>query len=260
MAQKPSLIFVPGAWHSPECWGKIMSAMEAKGFKCIPVTLPTNQSTSTGVNYSHDVKAVADAIAGEASQGLDVVILVHSYAGPVGQSAMRGFTSKSADADGNTGRVMGLFNVATGFVREGASFMDALGGKPLPTCEADYENNLMVIKVDPIDMMYHDLPTEEAEYWVGKLSKHALTGSTDGYEVTYEGWRDVPVWQVMTKDDRAYPYEAQKMLVRGAEKLGADVTKRIIDSAHLPMLSKPDEIVEILEEAIQAFTSRETYC
>ncbi|KAH7195879.1 hypothetical protein DER44DRAFT_843718 [Fusarium oxysporum] len=229
MAQKPSLIFVPGAWHSPECWGKIMSAMEAKEFKCIPVALPTNQSTSTDVNYSHDVKAVADAIAGETSQGLDVVLLVHSYSGPVGQSAMRGFTNNSADTDGKTGRVIGLFNVATGFVREGASFLDALGGKPLPTCEADYENNLMVIVVDPIDMMYHDLPAEEADYWVGKLSKHALTGSTEGYEATYEGWRDVPVWQVMTKDDRAYPYEAQKMLVRGAEKLGADITKRLID-------------------------------
>ncbi|PNP74194.1 hypothetical protein FNYG_12243 [Fusarium nygamai] len=255
MTQKPSLIFVPSAWHSPECWGKIVSAMEAKEFKCIPVALPTNQSTSTDVNYSHDVKVVADAIAAEASQGLDVVVLLHSYSGLVGQSAMRGFTSKSADTDGNTGRVIGLFHVSTGFVREGACFLDTLGGKPLPTFEADYENNVMVIKVDPIDMLYHDLPTEEAEYWVGKLSKQALTGLTEGYEVAYEGWRDVPIWQVMTKDDRALPYEAQKMLVRGAEKLGADITKRIIDSAHLPMLSRPDELVGILEEAIQAFTS-----
>jgi hypothetical protein len=253
MAQKPSLIFVPGAWHTPECWGKIMSAMEANGFKCIPVALPTNQSTSTDVNYSHDVKAVADAIAGETSQGLDVVLSVHAFGGPVGQSAMKGFTNESADTGAKTGRVIGLFMVSTGFVREGASFLDALDGRPPPTWETDYENNMMTLNVDPIEIFYHDLPEEEARYWVGKLTKHALTASTHGYEATYEGWRDVPIWLIMTKKDRAFPYEAQKMLVRGAEKLGANLTKVDIDSGDFPMLSKPDEMVKLLEEAIDGF-------
>ncbi|KAF9760742.1 hypothetical protein IL306_004152 [Fusarium sp. DS 682] len=256
MVQKPSLIFAPASWQTPEYWGKVMSAMEARGFKCIPVTLPTSQSTSTSVNFSDDVKAVRDAISAETTQGLDVVLSVHAYSGPVGCSAMKGFTLRSADNSSATdGHVIGLFMVATGFVIVGLSFLDAMDGKAPPTWDLDYENNLVKINVDPADMLYHDLPEEEAKYWVSKLTTHALTGCTEGYEVVYEGWRDVPIWQVMTTEDRAYPYEAQKMLVRGAEKAGANLTRREIESGHSPMLSKPDVTIKLLLEAIEAFTA-----
>lgn len=259
MTGNPSLVFVPGEWHTPECWGKVISAMESHSYRCTPVTLPTTQSTSTSVDVSHDVKAVQDAIAAETAQGFDVVVAVHSYGGIVGCSAIKGFTQQSSDkasaADTKTGRVIGLFMVATGFVYVGMSFLEAFGGKPPPTWEADYENNLMKISVDPIDMLYHDLPEEEAKEWVAKLTPTALTSCTTGYEVSYEGWRDVPVWLIMTKEDRAFPFEAQKMLSRAAEKSGAILTKREIDSSHSPMLSKPGEVVDFLLEAITAFTT-----
>ncbi|KAF4454418.1 hypothetical protein F53441_3044 [Fusarium austroafricanum] len=251
---KPSLIFVPSSWHTPEYWGKVISGMEAQGFKCIPVTLPTTQSANTSVNYSHDIQAVQDAISAETSLGLDVVVTAHAYGGPVGCSAVKGFTSKS-DTDAKSGHVIGLFMIATGFVYTGTSFMDAMGGKPPPTWDADYENNLMVIVVDPIDMLYNDLPEEEAEYWVGKLTQNALTSCTEGHEESYEGWRDVPVWLLMTTEDRTFPFEAQKMAVRAAEKAGAVLTKRTIESSHSPMLSKPDETIGIMLEAIEAFTA-----
>ncbi|KAH7233558.1 Alpha/beta hydrolase fold-1 [Fusarium tricinctum] len=259
MTGNPSLVFVPGAWHTAEYWGKVKSAMESHKYRCTSVTLPTTQSTSTSVNFSHDVKAVQDAIVAETAQGFDVVVAVHSYGGAVGSSAMKGFTQQSSDnastGDTKTGRVIGLFMVATGFVYVGKSFLEAFGGKPPPTWEADYENNIMTICVDPIDMLYHDLPEEEAKEWVGKLTPNALTSCTTGYEVSYEGWRDVPAWLIMTKEDRAFPFEAQKMISRAAEKAGAMLTKREIDSSHSPMLSKPGEVVDFLLEAIAAFTT-----
>ncbi|KAG5660010.1 hypothetical protein KAF25_003532 [Fusarium avenaceum] len=233
--------------------------MESHKYRCTPVTLPTTQSTSTSVNFSHDVKAVQDAIAAETAEGFDVVVAVHSCGGIVGCSAIKGFTQQSSDkasaADTKTGRVIGLFMVATGFVYVGMSFLEAFGGKPPPTWEADYENNLMKMSADPIDMLYHDLPEEEAKEWVAKLTPTALTSCTTGFEVSYEGWRDVPVWLIMTKEDRAFPFEAQKMLCRAAEKSGAMVTKREIDSGHSPMLSKPGEVVDLLLEAITTFTA-----
>ncbi|KAF4341848.1 alpha beta-hydrolase [Fusarium beomiforme] len=255
MSQKPSLIIVPGAWQTPEYWGKVISAMEAKGFKCIPVTLPTSQSTSTEINFSHDVKAISEAIESETSLGLDVVLLCHSLGGRSAESAMKGLTLKSDETNAKAGHVIGLVLIAAGFAREGISFLDGLDGKVPPTVEADYENNTISMKVDPIDLLYHDLPEEEAKQWVAKHTHFTLTSVSEGYEVVYEGWRDVPVWYIMTKDDRNFPFEAQKMLIRGAEKAGADVTKREIESSHCPMLSRPDEVVGHLEEAIQAFTT-----
>ncbi|KAL4731536.1 hypothetical protein ACLX1H_000507 [Fusarium chlamydosporum] len=237
MAHKPSLIFVPGAWHTPDCWGKVMAAMEAKGYKCIPVTLPTTQSTNTSVNFSTDVKAVRDTIVRETAQGLDVVVLVHSYGGAVGASAIKGLSRKTAENDGNNGHVIGLFMIGTGFVAPGMSFLEGIGGKPPPTWDADYENNTMPIKVDPVNMLYHDLPEEEARYWAGKLTDQALTSMTDGYEVSYEGWKDVPVWYIMTVEDKALPVEVQRMFAESAKEAGADLTSREIASSHSPMLN-----------------------
>ncbi|KAF4969019.1 hypothetical protein FSARC_3673 [Fusarium sarcochroum] len=258
MAQKPSLIFVPGAWHTPEYWGKVMSAMETQHYKCIPITLPTSQSTSTSVNFSTDVKVVRDAILAQTTQGLDVVVIAHSYGGGVGPSAIKGLTRKqtndSTTADTKTGHVIGLCLIGTGFVASGMSFMEFLGGKPPPFWDADYENNLMPLILDPIDMFYHDLPEGEAKYWMGKLTKQALTSTTEGYEAAYEGWRDVPVWYVITKADKAHPVEVQRMLAQTARKAGADVTVREIDASHSPMLSKPDETADIVRQAVEAVT------
>ncbi|KAF4988100.1 hypothetical protein FGRMN_9966 [Fusarium graminum] len=259
MTSKPSVVFVPNAWHTPEYWGKVISGMEAQKYRCITVTLPTTQSTSTSINYSHDVKAVNDVISAETAQGFNVVVSAHSFGGLVASSAIKGQTKQSSDgasvANAKIGYVIGLFMVGTGFIYVGSSFLEALGGKPPPTWHADFENNLMTILVDPIEMMYHDIPKEEAEGWVKKLTKNALTSSTEGYEVAYEGWRDVPAWLIMTKDDRAFPFVAQKMIARAAEKAGAQLTKRELDSSHSPMLSRPTEMVDLLLEAIKDFTA-----
>jgi pimeloyl-ACP methyl ester carboxylesterase len=84
----------------------------------------------------------------------------------------------------------------------------------------------------------------------------ALMAATDGYETTYEGWREVPVWFVLTLEDRAMPVQAQRMLSKRAKKEGADVTVREIDSGHFAMLSKPDELVDFLLQAFKAFAER----
>jgi pimeloyl-ACP methyl ester carboxylesterase len=254
MAEKPSLVFVPGAWHTPEYWGKVVSAMENQGYKCIPVALPTTLSTHSA-NYATDVKAVRDAILAETTHGRDAVVLVHSYGGAVGASAIKGLTKKHEDSstDTATGHVIGLFMVSTGFTVTGLTFLDRFGGKPPPFFEADYENNLCPLTVDARELFYHDLPEEEGKRWVDKLTEQALTALTEGYEAAHEGWREVPVWYVATKEDKALPVEVQRMYVQDAKDSGADVTLRELESSHSPMLSKPQEMVDVLLAAIKAF-------
>ncbi|CAG7566160.1 unnamed protein product [Fusarium equiseti] len=185
MNSKPTLIFVPGAWHTPEYWGKVISAMESKQYTCKPVILPTTQDTSKSINFASDVTNVREAITAEISSGRDVVLAVHSYGGAVGASAIKQLSRKTATNDEGKGHVIGLFMVATGFAAPGMSFLEGIGGMPPPTWDADYENNTMPIKVDPINMLYHDLPKPEAEDWVAKLTEQALTSVTDGYELAY---------------------------------------------------------------------------
>ncbi|KAF4982468.1 hypothetical protein FZEAL_1922 [Fusarium zealandicum] len=257
MAQTPTLVLVPGAWHSPDTWGKIVSAMEPRDFKCVPVALPT--TSSSNAKFSDDVKAVRESVLAETTQGRDVVVVVHSYGGAVGSSAIKGLTLKgphhSSSTDKASGHVIGFFMIASGFMVGGVTFLDGLGGKPPPSWDADYENNVAALKVDIRELFYHDLSEEEGDYWVGRIQSQSLKAFTEGAEDAYAGWMEVPVWYLATTEDRALPIEAQRFFVQGAKDAGGDVTLREIESSHSPMLSKPDETVKVLMEGIESFVA-----
>ncbi|KAK3312977.1 Alpha/beta hydrolase fold-1 [Apodospora peruviana] len=254
MSPKPTIVFVAGAWHGPELWDKVSTLLEEQDYRCVAVALPTTQSTAAGI--SDDVKAVRHAIEAETSQGRDVVVVAHSYGGVVGPSAIKDLTAKT-DAQGSSfGCVRGLVMMATGFMPTGVGFLEAGGGTPPPIWRVDEESGLAVITVEPRELFYHDIPEEEGDEWVSKLRKQSLKAFTDGTDV-YAGWQDVPVWYLATVDDKAFPGEAQKMVLQMAkDTMGAKVTmSRDISAGHSPMLSKPGEVAGFISEAAQAFSS-----
>lgn len=259
MSQKPTLVFVPGAWHSPSVWDKVTAILEPQGYKCITVTLPTTISDPTK-SFKDDFQAVRDAITSETSQKHDVVVVLHSYGGAVGVSAIKGLTPQKQEtsttlAHEETGHVIGIAMMASGFGPSGVTFLEALGGKPPPAWELNYETGFADIVMDPRDGLYHDLPEDEGNLWVSKLEKQSLKALTEGKEYTYSGWMDVPSWYLGTTADRALPFQAQQYFLQVAKDAGADVTAREIDSSHSPMLSKPKETADFIREAAEAFVA-----
>lgn len=252
MSQKPTIVFVPGAWHTPETWDKVISALEPHGFKCIAVALPSTLSVSA--TFPDDIKAVQDSISAETTQGRDVIVVAHSYGGAVGGSALKGFTSPRDGSSSKHGHAIGFILIASGFSAGGVTFLDALGGKPPPIWKEDTETGLAVLVVDERELFYHDLLEEEGNYWVGKLTKQSMKAFTTGADVGYAGWKEVPVWYLATTEDRSHPTEVQRMIVQAAKDEGGDVTLREIATSHSPMLSKPSETADIILEAVAAMT------
>jgi pimeloyl-ACP methyl ester carboxylesterase len=251
MSSKPTLIFVPGSWHTPEVWNKVASLLEAQHYKCILVTLPSTTSNPS-TTFFDDIKAVRDPIIEETTQGRNVVVVVWSYGGAVGCSAVKGLTSS---ANETSGRVIGIASMASGFGPSGISFIEGLGGKPPPSWKVDEESGFAVLVAEPREMFYHDLPVEEGNYWVSKLTKQASRPlmNPEGGEHAYAGWKEVPCWYLATSADKAFPFEAQKYLVQMSKDQGGDITVREVESSHSPMLSKPEETAKFIEEAAAAF-------
>ncbi|KAH8602361.1 Alpha/beta hydrolase fold-1 [Bisporella sp. PMI_857] len=250
---KPTLVLVPGAWHTAATWDKVKALLEKEAYKAIAVTLPSTLGNQN-VTFLDDITAVRDAVTGETSQGRDVVVVVHSYGGAVGQSAIKGLTKPEEGAqEGAKGHVVGLVSMASGFGPTGLSFIDGLGGKPPPSWEADNETGFANIVVDARDLFYHDLPDEEGKEWVHRLTKQAIKPLFEGGEWAYAGWQDVPVWYLGTSDDHALPFEAQRMMVEYARANGGNVEWGEVASSHSPMLSKPQEVVDFVVKAVNAF-------
>jgi hypothetical protein len=111
MSRKPTLVLVPGAWHSASTWVKVASLLETQQYKCVGVSLPS-ATANPSATFLEDLKAVRSAIVAETSQGRDVVVVVHSYGGIVGSSAIKGLTQEKQDGTSSakdpSGHVIGF--------------------------------------------------------------------------------------------------------------------------------------------------------
>jgi pimeloyl-ACP methyl ester carboxylesterase len=183
----PTLIFVPGSWHIPATWSKVTALLPQ--YKCICVELPSTTSDTTK-GLTADITAVRTVIAAETSAGNNVIVVVHSYGGAVGSSAIQGFTQpKEGSAEAGNGVVLGMVFIVTWFHPTGMSFMDALGGKAPepPLWTMDTEKGLVVLAgmslnltVVPHTACYHTtdvLPQliPESSFTTTFLSKKAMT-------------------------------------------------------------------------------------
>jgi pimeloyl-ACP methyl ester carboxylesterase len=253
MSSKPSLVFVPGAWHLPEYWNKVVENLP--DYHCSTPALPTATSNRKA-NFKDDITAVQDAIRAETTKGRDVVIISHSYGGMVANSAIKGFARPKDSAKTDSGYIVGNIVMASGFTQSGMTFLEMVGGRPPPIWKINEDTGLADLTVPPRELFYNDLSEEEGEYWVSKLQPHSLDAFRTHAELTYTGWMDVPNVYVLTTNDKTHPIEVQEMIVKMATDAGAEVECRRISASHSPMLSKPKETAEIIEEAVAVFTAR----
>lgn len=92
-AQNPTFVFVPGAWHLPDCFDQVRAQLRALGLESEAVRIP-----SVGVSETHGARTQpgldADAAATRQvlhklfAEGKQVVLCVHSYGGLVGAQAL----------------------------------------------------------------------------------------------------------------------------------------------------------------------------
>jgi len=280
MSDLPTLVFVPGAWHRPTCYSKIIKLLQERHkLKCVAITLPSTTG-DPAATFKDDLDAAREAISRETSDGRDVIVVAHSYGGMVGNSAIKGFARPRAAAAnkgsssplrgastpaGDTGdqsqtrtagHVIGLILIASGFTLTGLSFMDPFFGRPPPAWRVNKETGFADIVTPPRELFYHDLPADEADYWASQLTPQSLKALFEGGEYSYAGWMDVPAWYIGTVEDKGLPVVAQRLSVGMAREMGTTVEHRELRTSHSPFLSKPEETVGIVLEAVEAFSGK----
>ncbi len=68
-----------------------------------------------------------------------------------------------------------------------------------------------------------------------------------GQDAIAAAWKVKPCWFIITADDRVVSAELQRV---EAERMAARVT--VLRASHMSLLSQPDEVVTVMEEAAEA--------
>src|SRR3982074_261528 len=219
-----NIVIVHGAWADGSSWSKVIPLLQAKGLHVVAVQNPLT-------SLADDVAATKRAIA---LQDGPVLLVGHSYGGVVITEA------------GNDPKVVGLVYVAALAPSEGESVASIT--KPFPPAplggevRADAEGFLTVTPKGIAEDFAQDLPNKEKQLLTA--TQGPTVGAVFGATVTTAAWRTKPPWSVITSSDRAVPPELEK-----AEPAAMKATSITVPSGHLPMLSHPKEVANLIEQA-----------
>ena len=243
---KPTIVLLQGTFQLPEVYHKFAKIIESRGFPVVQPSYPSltgqDEPDFTKKTLADDVRVVETAIGNLVDgEGKTVLVVMHSYGGLVGAEVVpEDLTLKSRRDRGLPGGVASLFYFAAFVMPMGQSVATAVGDSP----NHDHWDGRFKMR-DPLSTMYNDLPADEAAYWSDRVIPQS--SAVKGTVMARCAYAYVPSTYVVCTGDNAVPPQVQEMF---AQLAGAQVKK--IDSGHSPMLSKPEELIALLEEAAAA--------
>lgn len=222
-AAKPTIIFVHGLWADGSSWNKVIAPLQREGYEVFSVQNPTT-------SLADDVAATKRVI--ERASG-PVVLVGHSWGGVV-------ITEAGADP-----RVKALVYVAA-YLPDVDEGIAALGSKAPETQLQSYlqqVGGVLTLSKEGVQKAFaNDLP--EAEQNIVYATQTPASPTVFGDKVTNASWKQKPHWYILSKNDKAINPELQRIMSKRAE---AKTTE--LDASHVPMLSKPNEVLKVVKEA-----------
>jgi pimeloyl-ACP methyl ester carboxylesterase len=211
-------VLIHGGGDSAWCWHLLAGELRERGHDVVAVDLPCEDESAGLWDYAD---AVVDAIAGRG----DLIVVGHSLGGFTAPLVCTRVPVKllvlvagMVPAPGETGNE---WWANTGY--ESASREQ----------EPDDDSEIAVF--------YHDVPPELAAEAVTKWRNQAQTPMHEPWPL--DAWPEVPTRYLLCRDDRVFPAEWTRRVVR--ERLG--ITPDEIAGGHCPFLGRPKELAERLE-------------
>ena len=121
--EKPTLVFVPGAWHPPSCYNNIIQILSSPpyDYSCVAITTPTVGAEPPVLTHHDDAAAIRAVTTRLANDGKDILLLLHSYAGIPGSQCCEGLVKSEREKRGKKGGLISLVYISAFIVPEGMS-------------------------------------------------------------------------------------------------------------------------------------------
>jgi pimeloyl-ACP methyl ester carboxylesterase len=197
---------IPGAGGSAWYWHRVTPLLP----EAIAIELPAGDDSA-------DLTAYADTVVDAVSGASDPLILV--------AQSMGAFTAPMVASRVPTASIV-LVNP-----------MVPLAGESPGQWWTATGHDQTVPEFDPIEDFFHDVPAAVREEAL-RQAEPRQSDTPFGQPWPLEGWPEVPTRVIQGSDDRLFPLDFQRQLVRS--RLGVEL--EVIPGGHLVALSRPEEL------------------
>jgi pimeloyl-ACP methyl ester carboxylesterase len=257
---KPTIVLVHGAWHGSWCWKYQLPALAAKGYTSIETVDLLCTGGVPGTTQFDDANHVRAAIEPLLAVGKQVVVVGHSYGGPIASAAVRGLSLGERSQAGLPGGVVGLIvlcgYVFPGGMDQGAVIRD-MGGLPYAIWDSPSEG-LFVLKDAPA-MFFPpggDVSEELAAWALPQLRPQSSAANLG--IVPPQAWQDDKYaggfGYIFCSSDTVIPLEQQEAMVETAGGKGRWSTRTLEGASHFPFLSRPEDVAVTIDDIVNEFS------
>jgi pimeloyl-ACP methyl ester carboxylesterase len=222
---RPSIVFAHGLWADGSCFQKLLSTLQADGHEVI--------CSQHGLDsLKGDVECVTRCF-GRVSGPL--ILVGHSYGGTL---------ITHAGTDNRVGALVYIAALAPDETETSQSLQ-----QKFPVTDVfsyiEVADGRIWLRPDGVAAFAGDLP--EAEQ-MGVWATQAVP-VPDLFEQKVDGvaWRSKPSWYIVATKDRTVHPELERFV---AKRMGATTVET--DSSHVPMLSKPSVVLDVIRNATKA--------
>jgi pimeloyl-ACP methyl ester carboxylesterase len=228
MVAKPSIVFAHGLWADGSCFGKLIPALQAEGHEVMA-------SQHSLDSLASDVAAVKACLGRVSSPA---ILVGHSYGGTLITHA------------GTDPRVAGLVYIAALAPDADETSQSQQNKFPKTDVFAHIEvtDGRIWLKQSGISYFCGDLPEAEQRL------VYATQGVPvpDLFDQKHDGvaWKTKPSWYVVAAQDHTVHPDLERF---AAKRMGATIVE--LGSSHVPMLSQPHAVLDVIRNAAKAVAS-----
>jgi pimeloyl-ACP methyl ester carboxylesterase len=231
---RPTVVLVHGAFAGSSSWNAVIAKLNRDGYTAIAAANPLRGVASDAA----EVSAVIRSISGP------VVLVGHSYGGPVITQAandnanVKGLVYVSAFAPEKGESALTLSNKFPG-----STLADAIVPVALPDGGHD-----LFIQQDKFHAQFAaDVSEDEASLMAA--TQRPVTQAALAEPSGFAAWRRLPSYMIYGSEDRNIPPAVMRFMAKRAHAVKTVV---IDGGSHALMVSHPDEVTALIEEAASA--------
>jgi pimeloyl-ACP methyl ester carboxylesterase len=220
-----SIVFCHGIWADGSCFNKVIPTLQAEGYEVMSAQygLDTNES---------DVATVKRTLG---RIGNPAILVGHSYGGSV------------ITAAGTDERVAGLVYIAALAPDAGETSQSQISQYPTTDVFSHIEVADGRIWMLPEGVACFAGDLSEQEQKVVWATHFAPAADLFTKNVVGTAWKSKPSWYIVATSDRTVQPELQRFV---AKRMGATIYE--VDSSHVPMLSNPKFVIDVIRTAANA--------